>query len=106
MYKLFHLKFPKEHTYSFDQVLETCDRVALRFPSIIASSLQMDGRGWPRSNKVDTELSLKFLCEFSDDGMSPIARGNWQGFSHNGRIIKKPYYKADTTVSVIMYIGS
>jgi len=52
---------------------------------------------------VDTEFSLKFLCEFIDDGISPVTRGNWQGFSRNARTIKKAYYKADTTVSVIIY---
>ena len=89
LYKLFHLKFPKEHNYSFDHVLETWDRVALRFPRTFASSLLLVERGWPRANKVDTELSLKFLCEFTDDRISPVARGNWQGFSRNARTIKK-----------------
>jgi hypothetical protein len=76
--------------------------VALKFPSITASNLQLDGRGCLRSNKVDTELSLKILCEFTDDGMSPITRGNWQ-FTRNLRTIEKAYYKADTAAFVIIY---
>jgi hypothetical protein len=103
-YKLFHLKFQKEHTYSFDHDLETWDRVTLRFPSTFASSLQLDGRGWPRSNKVDTELSFKLLCEFPDDGLSPVTRDNWQGFSRNARTIKKRIIKK--TSFLLLYIGS
>jgi len=93
LYKLFHLKFPKERTYSFDHVLETWDRVVLRFPGTIASFLQLDGRGWPRSNKLEAELSLIFLCEFTD-GISSLTRGNWQGFSRNRRTIKKSVLKS------------
>ena len=105
LYKLFHLKFAKANTYSFDHAVETWDSVSFRFPSTFARSLQLDVRGLPRSNKVDTELLLKLLCEFTSDGISPVTRGNWQGFSRNARVIKKAYSKADTTVSVIIYIG-
>jgi hypothetical protein len=51
---------------------------------------------------VDTELSLKILCEFTGDGISPIKRSKWQGFSCNARTIKKRIIK-ESTVSVVIY---
>jgi len=90
-YKVFHLKFPKANTYSFDHAVGTWESVSFRFPSTFARSLQLDESGLSISNKVVMELSLKLLCEFTYDGISPVTRGNWQGFSRNVRAIKKAY---------------
>jgi hypothetical protein len=52
---------------------------------------------------VDTELSFKLLHQLTNDGMSSITKGNWQGYSHNARTMKKAYYKTNATIYDIIY---